>query len=118
MNNTFPFRGLYRSAQLYPDKVAIYDDGNEITWSALYRRVLTLQKSLRKIGVSKETKLAILSLNSIEYAVIIYASTGLGSVLVPLNTRLSSKELQYQVHDSGSDFILFDSMNERKVGKI
>ena len=118
MNNSLPFRGLYRSAQLYPDKVAIYDEENEITWLALHKRVLILQNSLRKLGVSKESKLAVLSLNSIEYAVIIYASIGLGSILVPLNTRLSPEELQYQLQDSESDFILFDSINERKVDRI
>lgn len=95
----FPAKG----ARLWPDRVALAWDGGlyEQTFTGLEDRVARLVTVLRAAGVGPSTRVGMLSPNSPEQFEIFFACAHVGAVLVPLNVRLSPREIAYQVGDAG-----------------
>ncbi len=64
--------------------------------------------NLEVMGVREGDRVAILSRNSKEYVLIIHALSLLGTVLAPVNVRLTVQEAARQVHDVGAKWLIFD----------
>lgn len=103
--------GLIQSAEKYADNPAVICSGRQLTWRQLYDQVRCLASGLADQGVTSSCRVAILSLNSIEYLQYLFAVPWLGAVMVPLNTRLAVPELAYQLQDSQSEILFFDHHN-------
>jgi fatty-acyl-CoA synthase len=93
-----------------PESVAVV--GSEVRWT--YRElddlVSRLANGLRtQLGVRQGDRVAIYSVNGPEYLLVLLAAARSGTVLVPLNWRLSLPELEFQVRDSGVRRILCSS---------
>jgi acyl-CoA synthetase (AMP-forming)/AMP-acid ligase II len=54
-------------------------------------------------------RVAILALNSDRYFELMYALPWLGAVMVPLNTRLAAREIEYILGDSGAVALFVDA---------
>lgn len=59
-------------------------------------------------GVQPGDRVAILALNSDRYFELMYAIPWLGAVMVPVNTRLATPEIQYILEDSGARVLFVD----------
>jgi acyl-CoA synthetase (AMP-forming)/AMP-acid ligase II len=57
-------------------------------------------------GIEPGDRVAVLSKNSIEMALIYYAASRVGAVPVPLNYRLAAPEWAYIINDSGASLLL------------
>src|SRR5690625_532740 len=89
---------LTKQATLRPEKVAIEtDDGTCITFIELQDMSMSYAKKLAHIGVRRGDRVGVLSMNHIDMVVTIHALSYLGAVVVLLNTRLTEKELSYQI---------------------
>ncbi|MCX6000056.1 MAG: AMP-binding protein, partial [Chloroflexi bacterium] len=96
-----------RNARLYPDRVALVCGNTRVTYSALNRQANRLARVLRRQGVSKGKRVAILSRNCHRYLEILFAVSKLGAVLVTLNWRLKPGEVAYIVQDSDSIMLVY-----------
>jgi fatty-acyl-CoA synthase len=99
---------LERQADLRPDKIALVDDAEKLSYRALRDRVASLAAALEAMGVAAGDRAAILSWNRAEYVEVLFACARRGAMAVPLNWRLTPDELAYQLADSEPVVLFFD----------
>src|SRR4051812_24130499 len=89
-----PTAFLERSESVYRDRTAIVDGARSFTYGEFGDRARRLTGALRSLGVSRSDRVAALCSNS---NVLMELHQGVplrGAVLVPLNVRLSSAEIE------------------------
>ena len=92
-----------------PDRVAIKDGDTkrEYTYSEFYRRSLQAALYLSEnFGIAKGDRVAILSTNELEYLFLFFGLQRLGAVMVPVNFRLTERELTHIFNDSAPKLLL------------
>jgi fatty-acyl-CoA synthase len=99
---------LRRPARLFPEKIAIVDDGREYTYADYQRRVNQLSHALLELGVGQGDRVCILSPNSHFFLESFYATSQIGAVLVPLNYRLVPEDHEYIINHAGVNTLLVD----------
>src|SRR6202045_4069476 len=85
---------LGRSARYFPELPAFSSNGTRSTFRELHDRVGRIAAALTKHGFKAGDRLAILLPNEPEYVELVYECAWLGVIAVPLNTRLSVKEIE------------------------
>ena len=99
---------LRRPARLFPDKIAIIDNGREYTYRDYQARVNQLSNALLDLGVSEGDRVCILSPNSHFFLESFYATSQIGAILVPLNYRLMPEDHEYIINHAGVSTLLVD----------
>ncbi|ACU73762.1 AMP-dependent synthetase and ligase [Catenulispora acidiphila DSM 44928] len=95
-----------RRARKTPRRTALVHEDRSITYAALDDRVNRLAHVLRERGISRGDRVAYLGPNHPAYLETLFAAGTIGSVFVPLNTRLTAPELRHQIEDSGSTLMV------------
>ena len=85
---------LRRGAQAFGDRVAVWSDGDFLTYAELFRRSARLAAGLTGAGVRPGHRLAIWMPNTVDAFVSYFACALAGGVVVPVNTRLTAFELE------------------------
>ncbi len=96
------FDTLRRSARRYPDKLALRQGEQELSYRELRDLCLGVAGGLAKVGIQAGDRVAILSRNSIAFAAVRYAVAALGAILVPVNFMLNVRETAYILGHSGA----------------
>ena len=104
-----PVKFLVRSAEVYPEKVAVVHGEKRYTYREFRERVNRLAKALTARGLGKGDKVAFLCPNIPPLLEAHYAVPMIGGALVSINTRLSSAEIAYIVNHSDSKAVFVDS---------
>src|SRR5437773_3701776 len=91
---------LGRAARYFPERTALASAGTRSTFRKLHERVARIATSLSRHGFKVGDRLAILLPNEPEYIELVYACAWLGVIVVPLNTRLSVKEIDRVLTDA------------------
>lgn len=99
---------LRRPARLFPEKIAIIDDGREYTYADYQRRVNQMSHALLRLGVGQGDRVCILSPNSHFFLESFYATSQIGAILVPLNYRLVPEDHEYIINHAGVNTLLVD----------
>ena len=84
---------LGRALRFYPGRSALARDGQLLTFRELHSRVEGIAATLTSRGFGVGDRLALLLPNGPDYIELVYACSMLGVIAVPLNTRLSTKEI-------------------------
>ena len=92
---------LHRTARRYPDKLAVVAGDRRVTFAEFDVAVNQAAHALDR-GLAKGDRLALLSHNSWQYAVLAFATAKLGVVLVPVNFMLGPDEIAYILRHSGA----------------
>ena len=109
-------RGFIPATRTHKDSVALIDGAYEATYAQHADRVFRLARALKeKLGVSGQDRFAVLALNSHAYVELYHAAFLGAGVINPLNLRLSEKELDYIVRDSGAEVVFVDQMFAEKL---
>jgi fatty-acyl-CoA synthase len=103
-----PLRFLQRSASVWRDSVAIGFERTEIGYERLLDRVERLAGRLRLLGAGPGTRVATLLPNVPAMLELHYAVPACGSVLVPMNTRLTREDYAYILADCGATILVAD----------
>jgi acyl-CoA synthetase (AMP-forming)/AMP-acid ligase II len=85
----------------YPAKTAVISEGRQLSWGAVDERANRLATYLQSTGLKKGDRVAVCARNTLEWPEITYGLAKAGLVLVPVNIRLTSAEIQYIIDDSG-----------------
>jgi len=91
---------LERAARYYPERTALVSSGKRSTFRALRDRVGGIAAALHRQGLRAGDRLALLLPNEPEYIELVYACSWLGVIAVPLNTRLSPREIDRVLADA------------------
>ena len=91
---------LGRAARYYPQRTALLKGGGPISFQALHERVKNIAAALAGHGFEAGERLALLLPNGPEYIEFVYACSWLGLTAVPINTRLSSAEIDQILLDA------------------
>jgi len=98
-----------RNLALYPDKTAYYYEDVEVSFRDFAKPVFRLANGLAELGVRKQDRVAILAQNSPRYLEAYAACETAAFVLVPINYRLSSSEVDYILKDSQPRVLLYEA---------
>ncbi|MDH3882053.1 MAG: AMP-binding protein, partial [Desulfobacteraceae bacterium] len=88
------------NAKKFPNTVALKDANRAFTYPQMNSRINKLANSLVSLGLQKGDKIAVLLENCIEICELFLATAKTGFVIVPINFRLVSSEVEYIVNNS------------------
>ncbi len=93
----------------WPDRIALVDDGQQITYQELADRVMTYAAALAARGVRRGDRVGVMVPNTADFPAIYYGALFLGATVVPIHVLLSSDEIAYIVRDSGARVLVVDT---------
>lgn len=100
-----------RSARKQPDKTAIIDGDVVLSFAEFDRLVDRAAAALHENGLLPGARVALLSRNCWQYAVLAFATARAGVVLVPINFMLTPEEISYILgHSQATGFIVEDDL--------
>ncbi len=101
---------LSAQAQVNPNAVAVIFEIEMQTYRELDKLTAEYAAKLGQVGVGAGHKVGVLMQNSLAYVWLIHAVMRLRAILVPLNTRLTASEIQFQLEQSDCQFLIYDSL--------
>jgi acyl-CoA synthetase (AMP-forming)/AMP-acid ligase II len=115
---------LNRAVTVYADRVAVVDEPDtpgsfgSLTYAELDARARGMALALEAMGVEQGQKVAIVSPNAARFLVSFFGVSGYGRVLVPVNFRLNTDEVQYIVDHSQASVLLVDPEMDEALASV
>lgn len=107
---------LRNSAKIFPDKTAVIEENQFITYGDLVERIDILAEWLKaEFGIIKGERVGLLFVNSINFYISFYAVAKIGAIAVMVNTKMQSEEIAFVLKDTDTHCLL---MNTRWFEKI
>nr|WP_275403661.1 AMP-binding protein [Colwellia sp. Arc7-D] len=104
-----PINFLNRTADVYPDKVAIIHGKQKITYQQYRKNVRRLASSLIKLGVKPGQTVSIMAANIPEFLDAHFAVPQIGAVLNAINIRLDAHNIAFILDHGECDVLLTDT---------
>ncbi len=109
---------LPKAVKLFPDREAIVCDNIRMDYKGFAERVWQLSNGLMSLGIKRNDRVAILHENCHVFLEAYFAAAHLGIILVPLNFRLSIKELAMILNDCQPRVLIAQNVFRNKVQDI
>jgi len=109
---------LAKALKLFPQKRAIVCGNKHWTYQEFCSRIHQLSRCLKGFGLKKDDKVAILHPNCHTFLEAYYAIPQIGAISVPINTRLSPREIAFILQDSESKVLIADVMFKNQLDPI
>jgi len=106
------------NAKKFPETLALRDKSRAFTYPQMNKRVNQLAQSLYSQGLQKGDKVAVLLENSIEIVEVFLATAKTGIIIVPINFRLVSPEVEYIVNNSDAKAIIVTTPQEVALADV
>lgn len=110
-------RVLANQACIRPDAPAIIDGDHAVTYEQLDAHSSRLAHVLLDRGMAHGSRVAVLSENSIELCVLLYAAAKIGAAVAVLNWRLRATELAYCTDLVGASIVCCSTTRESQLGE-
>src|SRR5260370_1482799 len=91
-----------RTAERYPEYVAIVSKEVNLTYRELEALVNAFANALQELGVNKGQKVCLFMTNRAEYVISWFAVIRLGATVSPINPSYKKREVAYQIDNSES----------------
>ncbi|WP_172371824.1 o-succinylbenzoate--CoA ligase [Sporosarcina jiandibaonis] len=108
---------LKQRVYLTPHKIALTYHGESWTFKQVEEKSMTLARKLKANGLTNGDRIALLGPSNDEMVFIIHACMLLGLEIVMLNSRLTKKEIEWQVDDSAASVVLIADEFEKLLGE-
>ena len=116
---------LDRAIAVYPDRVAIVDEPDQVAApmpTVTYRELGDLRRqmgvAMDEMGLGMGARVAMVSHNSARLLSSFYGVSGNGRVFVPINFRLNADEVGYIVEHCGAEALLIDPELEESLAGV
>ncbi len=115
---------LERAALVHGERVAVVDEPGlrsslgAVTYTELHHRARAMAIGFDRLGVAQGARVAIVSPNSARFLAAFFGVSGFGRILVPVNYRLVTDEIDYIVKHSGASVLLYDPDLDDTVADI
>ncbi len=107
-----------RNAAIHGNRVALVGNENRITFSDLLLQVNAVAAGMKRQGIGKGDRIAILSYNCHSYFLILGAAAACGAIVVAINWRLSPEEIRHILTDSSPVALCYDRNCAETVNQI
>jgi fatty-acyl-CoA synthase len=107
-----------RHAAERPDHVAVVCDGRELTYGRLHRESNRTAHALAAAGLRPGARVAYLGRETEHYYDLAVGCAKAGMVLVPINWRLTAREVDHILRDSGAELIFVEREFRDVVDRI
>ncbi|SFD59290.1 long-chain acyl-CoA synthetase [Lentibacillus persicus] len=97
---------LAANAEKFPKKKALYFMGKEMTFAEVYSEAKKMAGYLQSLGLEKGDRVAVMLPNSPQAVISYYGALMAGAIVVQTNPLYKERELEYQLNDSGAEFIV------------
>lgn len=108
--NAIELDWLKRWALYAPQAPALMDgdSGREFTYGALYAKAVAGAEALAsRFGIGPGDRVALLAANELESVVLFFATQRLGAILVPVNQRLTAREIEHVFTDCRPKLLVY-----------
>jgi fatty-acyl-CoA synthase len=95
-------------ARRTPDRCALKYRGEDISYGSFDGRVRQVGGWLASRGIGADDVVAVLMKNSAAFLELVFATSHIGAVYLPINYRLSADEVAYIVGNSGAKILIAD----------
>ena len=109
---------ISKRAQLTPEKNAFTYEDEPVSYARLNDDANRLANYFQSIGLKKGDRISVDMLNCPEFMTIYFAAAKLGLVFVPLNCRMVSGELKYQLNNCGARLLIFHDLFAKLIDPI
>ena len=109
------FAHLKRAADRYPNLPALYFEGRKYSYRQFLRSIECTAEALAAIGVQKGDAISIISPNTPQALIMVYAANRIGAVANMLHPLLSSTELQQFIESTNSSAVFILDMIYPKI---
>ncbi|WP_043004353.1 acyl-CoA synthetase [Comamonas testosteroni] len=103
-----PLGFIARTAEVYPERLAIVHGDLRQNWAQTYARCRQLASSLQKIGISKNDTVAVMLPNTPPMVEAHFGVPMAGAVLNTLNTRLDAETLAFMLDHGEAKAMIVD----------
>jgi len=100
---------LAEGARRYPEKVAIVDGTDRITYRELWAQSRGYAAGLRELGIGPGDTVAVLIPNVADFPRAYFGALAAGARIVPVHLLLTPEEMAYVLRDSGADLLVSHS---------
>lgn len=107
--NTIP-NWLRKRADLTPNRIALTFEEEHISFFELEQKVTKRARQLAALGIKRNDYIGLYMKNSLEMVITIHALHYIGAVIVFFNTRLTERELLWQMEDSNVTWTIYDEL--------
>ncbi|QBD78884.1 4-coumarate--CoA ligase family protein [Ktedonosporobacter rubrisoli] len=90
---------LRRSAERYPEHVAIIYHDLSLTYREIEAMVNSIANGLRELGLGKGDIICLFTVNRPEYTITLNAAASIGAVISPMNPAYKEREISYQLEN-------------------
>lgn len=106
------------AARYYADRPAVVFGDQQQTHGELHARALRLACGLEALGMRRQDRVAVLSMNSVEFIETYYAGWSSGFVVAPVNFRLAAPEILYILADIAPTMLIVEAQYVPLVEQI
>jgi len=109
---------IARNARTFGEKICWHevDDGRELSFTAYKQQVDRLATGLAEAGVAKGERIGVIGKNSLEFFLLYGAAARLGAIMLPINWRLSSDEMLFNLNDCTVKLLFLDEEYQTLLG--
>jgi acyl-CoA synthetase (AMP-forming)/AMP-acid ligase II len=109
---------LARHAEAWPDRVAVIEGTRELSFREFDVAIAAVAASLVGRGVTRGSRVAALAENSLEYAVLFFATLRAGASIVPLPTMASRESLKLMLDDCAATTFATSSLHRATAAAL
>jgi long-chain acyl-CoA synthetase len=95
-------------ARRRPDQVAVVCEDRRVSYARLHRESNRTAHAIRAAGLGRGDRVAYLGKESEHYYDVVFACAKSGTVLVPINWRLTALEVDHILRDSASELVFVE----------
>ncbi|MGY4298939.1 acyl-CoA synthetase (AMP-forming)/AMP-acid ligase II [Bradyrhizobium sp. i1.4.4] len=88
--------------------IDVFERGERATYSEMHQLSNRYARALRSFGVRKHDRIGVMLSNRIEFPILWFALAKLGAVMVPIDMRYTSREIEYVLTDIRAKFAVVD----------
>ncbi|MBS3996474.1 MAG: acyl-CoA synthetase [Hydrogenophaga sp.] len=103
-----PLSFIERTAEVYPDRLAIVHGSLRQTWAQTYRRARQLASALQRAGIGKNDTVAVMLPNTPPMVEAHFGVPMAGAVLNALNTRLDPEAIAFMLDHGEAKAVIVD----------
>jgi acyl-CoA synthetase (AMP-forming)/AMP-acid ligase II len=101
--------GIHANARWHPDRLAVTDTDQHLSWAELDERVDRVAQGLHALGIGRGDRVAFVGRNGLSFYELYFGLARIGAVVAPLNWRMSAGEIAGLLVDAQAKLVVADA---------